>query len=565
MAILHGDMLETIDAVTSTTNLEYQITSLMDDMSKKISALLAMRDDIEIRLILSSNLEAFSDSLRTLPVELGNAVDALNSEFYGRLDYQHIDPLLDASFDVRGHGALPLLLRNESGTEEEAFASLVISRGERSSTLDIITRGIFGSQQVADISYLEESISGVADSLIGVQQEIGFVSGYGIPPLTGQAQNQAPVASTQTDLANFNAVVSTEYRFRELDLDREVIPDGLETVVVVSPAERLSDYALYQLDQFFMAGKTLLLFLDSHSIFVPQQNPNQFGPAQAPVYLPRDTGLEELIGHYGLELVRGYVMDEQSFVQRQRTAQGGISEATIYYAPIIDQTGLNRELRFLATIPEMVVLNMSPVRATAAGDERVVELFTSSVEGWITRGEEINLANPFQIQPPADEDQARVPMAQLLRGRSSSYFAGREIPRPDPAEETSDLVSTLDSDSLEIGTNRIDDGGGTLVVVGGSAMIGSIIVDAAGSSGNSLFLLNLFDALSGREDYAIMRTKGAVFAPLDETTPAVRSFIKTFNIAGLPILVVLGGLGVWLFRNRRKRQIESRFSPQERR
>ena len=212
----------------------------------------------------------------------------------------------------------------------------------------------------------------------------------------------------------------------------------------------------------------------------------------------------------------------------------------------------------------MVVLNMSPVRAAVAGDERVVELFSSSVEGWITRGEEINLANPFQIQPPADEDQDKVPMAQLLRGRSSSYFAGREIPRPEPVEEDSESASSLDSDALEIATSRIDDGSGTLVVVGGSAMIGSNVVDAAGSTGNSLFLLNLFDALSGREDYAVMRTKGAVFAPLDETTPAVRSFIKTFNVAGLPILVVLSGLGVWLFRNRRKRRIESRFSVQER-
>ena len=154
-------------------------------------------------------------------------------------------------------------------------------------------------------------------------------------------------------------------------------------------------------------------------------------------------------------------------------------------------------------------------------------------------------------------------MAQMLSGAFRSYFAGQDVPRPESGEdaEVSEAGSTLDSDTLEIATNRIDEGSGTLVVVGGSGMIGSNVLDAAGATGNSLFVLNLIDSLSGREDYAVMRTKGASYAPLDDTTPAARSFIKTFNIAGLPILVVLGGLGAWLARNRKKRRIESRFNP----
>ena len=91
-------------------------------------------------------------------------------------------------------------------------------------------------------------------------------------------------------------------------------------------------------------------------------------------------------------------------------------------------------------------------------------------------------------------------------------------------------------------------------------MIGSNVITADGNSGNAIFLLNLFDELAGRRDYAIMRTKGESFTPLDETTVGFRNFMKLFNIAGLPILVALAGIAIWLARGARKRSIEAQFA-----
>jgi ABC-2 type transport system permease protein len=38
-----------------------------------------------------------------------------------------------------------------------------------------------------------------------------------------------------------------------------------------------------------------------------------------------------------------------------------------------------------------------------------------------------------------------------------------------------------------------------------------------------------------------------------------KTFVKTFNIAGLPVLVVFLGLIVWLKRHSRKKRIQSMF------
>jgi len=56
-----------------------------------------------------------------------------------------------------------------------------------------------------------------------------------------------------------------------------------------------------------------------------------------------------------------------------------------------------------------------------------------------------------------------------------------------------------------------------------------------------------------------MRSKEQRFNPLMETKGGSRAFVKAFNIAGLPLLVILFGLGVWLHRHARKKRIQMMF------
>jgi hypothetical protein len=56
-----------------------------------------------------------------------------------------------------------------------------------------------------------------------------------------------------------------------------------------------------------------------------------------------------------------------------------------------------------------------------------------------------------------------------------------------------------------------------------------------------------------------MRGKEQRFNPLEDTQAATKTFVKAFNIAGLPILVVLFGLGVWFRRHSRKKHIQMMF------
>jgi hypothetical protein len=72
--------------------------------------------------------------------------------------------------------------------------------------------------------------------------------------------------------------------------------------------------------------------------------------------------------------------------------------------------------------------------------------------------------------------------------------------------------------------------------------------------------MNVLDYLNNREDIAIMRSKHQRFNLLEDTKSGTKAFSKTFNIIGLPILMILFGIGVWFDRKNRKRKIQKMFS-----
>jgi cytochrome c-type biogenesis protein CcmH/NrfF len=61
---------------------------------------------------------------------------------------------------------------------------------------------------------------------------------------------------------------------------------------------------------------------------------------------------------------------------------------------------------------------------------------------------------------------------------------------------------------------------------------------------------------------ARLRSEIQTFNPLNETTQLTRNAVKVVNIAGMPLVVLLFGMCVWLIRSRRRRRIRQRFSAQ---
>lgn len=585
MVLIHGDLIETIPAITSTEGLEYKITVKIRKMASEISALLGLEENVKVLLFLSSSLQAVGPhmnltGLAEVPGKVESMVEKLNDSHYGKLTFSSLDPTRDeqAGEEAQTYNLLRLRWdafqdrRGQQIPEGQGFAGLVVRHGDRVEGIRLIKVmkvPIFGTQyQLMDAAGLEQAIGEAVENVIQVNEEIGYLSSHGClelggPPIPGQ--------QTQGSLANFHDLLREDYTVRRINLKEESIPEGLASLIIAGPKEEFTDYELYEIDQYLMKGRGLIFFLDRFRE-VQTQDPNRRFRQQGPVYLPLDTGIEKLLTNYGLSSSTAYVMDESCFKQRVPERFGG-GERPIYFAPIIKNESINKEMAVLKDIKGLVMLKASPLvvdeEKAKENGLKPVRLFSSSDQSWEMKGR-IDL-NPLLLRPPGPEEPRKASaLAYVLEGGFPSYFADKPIPEKvapsetgtegDPEEEKGKGESEIDLSEILRAEATVKEGKpGGVFLVGTSEILQDNLIDREGKSPNAQFLMNVIDAFNGREAYALMRTKAQRFNPLRDIEPGTRTMIKSFNIAGLPVIVILVGGLVWLRRVSRKRMIQNMF------
>jgi ABC-type uncharacterized transport system involved in gliding motility auxiliary subunit len=581
MAFVHGDIIEAIPTIASTEGLEYRITSTIRKMSNKISALLGLDEDVSVKLFLSSSLQAVGpyiniSGIPEVPAEIERIVGRLNGKNYGRLSFAHLDPTLDREHEEEARRNDIMKLRWDTFRDrrgkvvpaDRGYAGILLQHGERTEEVGLlsVTRiPIFGTQyRLADGGEIENAINEAVENVLDINEEIGYLADHGTHSL-GMSAALAGV-SEDDSLSNFNRMLSEQYSIRQVRLEDTGVPDDLPTLIISGAREKFSDHDLYLIDQYLMKGRNLAVFLDAYEEYMPPRNQAYMMFRQQPrSYRPVSSGLEKLLSHYGFVIEKSYVLDENCFKQRISRASGG-GEQPVYFAPIIKNESISKEAAFLKNIKGLVMYKASPVRVDEARVKArglvALRLFSSSDRAWEMKGD-INLSPAFMRKPQEEEGYRRMSMAYVLEGPFPSYFADKPVPEKDEggedAGEESD-AGAVDTSSVEGSAVKVVKGKpGRIFLVGTSEILKDNIIDEGGESPNSQFVMNVIDYLNGREELAVMRSKTQRFNPLREVKPATRTVIKTANIVGLPVLVILAGLVVWGRRASRKRVIHQIF------
>lgn len=577
LVMIHGDLIEQIPTITTTDGLEYRITTAIQKMNDKISALLRLPGKIRVKMFLSPSLSSIAPwmglkQLPELPAEVERTVKALNAKTYGKLDYEFSEPPSDQRFDEVSRAYNLLALSWPASNDGKIPAGkgaigLVVEYGERKVTLpliDVVRIPIIGTQyKLVSMEDLDRMINGSVESLIAINRQLGYLADHGAAPLAGAAMPGAPPDDPQA-FSNLRELVSKSYSLAPVALSSGTIPEGIACLLIVKPREKFNDYDLYQIDQFLMQGKSLAFFLDA---FDEVQMPGQAA------YSPIETGLEPLLEHYGIQIQRAFVLDENCYRQ-ELPAQLGGGDRPIYYAPLIKSQFINQDLGFMQNIRALVAVKASPLELLA---ERVKEnglqahrLLASSEKSWEMKAP-INL-NPLILRPPARTDDLRSrSLAYLLEGSFPSYFAGKPLPiretpvkkEGEPQSEPASQPPAIDAAAIERQGQFIPKGKpGRIFLLASSEMLRNVVIDESGRGANTVLVLNVIDYLNGREGIAMMRAKEQRFIPLEDTSAGTKTFIKSFAIAGLPLLVVLFGVGVWFRRVARRKRIRAMFAPQ---
>ena len=576
IVLIHGDIIEKIPTITSIDGLEYKLTTAIKKLNNKISALLSLSEKIKIKLFLSSSLKIVApymklNNLSGLSKTIEEIVQNLNEKSYGKLEFQYLDPSKDPDLEeiINKYNIMnlkwPDFANGNIKTGNGAIGLLMVYKDKAVTIplLHILRLPIIGTHyEMADMNEMEEIISINIESLIDINEDIGYLADHGTLTIQGVSPDDPARQRGQNNLNSFKILTEQNYSIKPVNLKENNIPESLGTLIIARPTEAFTEYELFKIDQFLMRGKNLALFFDSFKEVMPGgQQGMAFG--QGPVYLPINTGLEKLLKHYGISIKKSYVMDENCYKQELPQNLGG-GQRLIYFAPLIKNKFINKDVSFMKNIKRLIAIKISPLEI----DKELIEknglaahrLFASSEKSWEMSGR-INL-NPMFISPPPADEKKSLPLAYILEGQFPSYFAGKPIPEKNNENNSDqkDNKTGIDSPKIESEGELITKGKqAKIFIISSSDMLTDNVLDQEGRSSNAVFVMNVLDYLNNREEIAIMRSKEQRFNPLRESEAGTKTFLKSFNIAGLPILVVIFGLFVLLKRHSRKKRILMMF------
>jgi len=571
LVIQQSDVVEKIEAITDPTGLEYNITSLIQKMSGKIDGLLSLAEPIQVLFYMDSALKALPiDGIDTLGDKVREVVTKCNTANYDKLRLEVLDPSVDknASLSADLYGVTRLSWK--AGTDRtgraipagEAYLGIVLKNGDRAERIELsVAPTLLGNNVITGLDKLQDRINDAVGTLVSSNPRIGYVTGHGEVDLNDQQSGQGGAILKQ--------VLSDVYEIQEVNLAEDDIPADLGLIIVNGPRREFGEHELYRIDQFLMKGKSAIFFLDSfNEINMGRQN--MFG--QQPMVLPVTTGLDPLLGHYGLSLEKNIVLDTSC---AKAPVGGEIKD--IYYVPIIRKAGFNQESVITRYLKGMVFIKASSVNADSARiKERKlsrVDLVSTSGESWLMTGQ-INY-NPFYMIPPENRDEMKKRvLALLVSGQLESYFKGKEAPLPAakegaPAKKTF-TVAKLDA-TVQSGTSRIILLGTSEITRSGFLMNARRILSSAMAGGeeqdrvfsNGFFIHSMADYLLGNDFIPEMGSKSLDFNPIERTGDTLKIILKSLNIAGVPLFVILAGLLIWKRRSLRRRGIQEEFTAKE--
>lgn len=581
VALIHGDVIEQIPSITSTEGLEYRITTVMQKLNRKVSALLKLDGKIKVRMILTSNfypvgkliglkeLDKYADDIKAL-------VERMNAKAYNRLEFERAESISDAKSPAdanifntitfawpdlpqanvkAGRGVIGLIMQHQDKTVGIPL-------------LNVVQMPLFGERyQLVEIGQMEQIINANLERMIQINEDIGYLADYGTHPLS---PNRFAGPGTVT-VGNITSLLNQTYNVKQVSLKNDPIPQGLKCLIIAGPRQKISEWALYQIDQALMNGTNLAFFVDFFEEKKDASGGMMMGNPMSNVLVPLNTGLEKMLEHYGLRIRPSVVMDEKSYRQR-RDPQWGGGEMSINFIPLIESANINKSLDYMKNIKGLFVIVGSPLELNKAQiDAQKItahELFSSSDRSW--EAKENILLHPMYIPPPASDNlRGKRPLAYMLEGKFTSYFKGKTLPvKPaDDEDGKGKGAARKRQDALKVDTSQIKREGAfrengvsaKIFVVGSSRVIGDQVIDAEGQNPNATFALNVVDVLNDRSDVAVMRSKEQSFNPLNPTSATTKFWIKTFNIAGLPLLTAVFGLLIWWRRQARKKKIRRQF------
>lgn len=344
-----------------------------------------------------------------------------------------------------------------------------------------------------------------------------------------------PYMQQQQQVDNFREVfayLSGDFDVQKVTLD-DPVPTESDLLMVVGP-DALSDTQVFHIDQFLMAGGTVIVSSGSYTTTITSQTMSA---------IPTNTGMSEWLAHNGVEIEKTMLMDTANAkLALPVTRQVGpisIQEIRMFDYPFFVEvtSGLSEESPITNSLDQVALPWSSPVAIDEEKQSNRVAttLISTSASAWRDNAPDIMpkvTADGTSPYAPTAEQKTEA-VAVLLEGQFDSFFSespeyeaaieearvaaeeeaakesegseeeAEDIDMTEPSEDTLGTVASVISRSPE--SSR-------LLVIGSSAVVSDQAIGMLGSSRGQQYSnsLQLFANIAdwSVEDTSLMSIRG---------------------------------------------------------
>ena len=461
----------------------------------------------------------------------------------GRLEFNVENPTSSNVDDLSAQYGVQEVNYKEGDEYKKAAFGLVLSHDDKFYSLPVYIKNSLFGYVIAGLDNIEESINDGLQSLLSNVQEVGYIVGH------GELDNSNP-----NEAGNFGSIVSSLYEFINIDLSKENIPAGMNTIVINGPKTDYSEEELYKIDQFIMRGGNVLFFVDS-VIYDEEMARNGGAP-----FVQHPSSLDKLLENYGVKRELNVVMDKNCY--EDYNPQMG--KLPLNWAPVLQKDQMAKDHPITNNLGYVVMLQNGSLDVTNALENKEIKttvLAKSSKEAWTV--EDDIILHPYYISEPTDNSEYGIEnLAVLLEGNFTSAF-DKAVEMTEYDEEgnvveleTNDNLSTNSHLSKSIMPGKV-------FVTSSSSITTPQVIDEKGDTPIAMFLMNVVDYMNGNSELCEMRTKSLDVHTLTIKSMNAANFWKYFNQFGLAVIFVLIGLFVWRKREARRVLINEKYNPED--
>ena len=495
-------------------------------ISKSTKKLLGQLDDI---VRVEAYFSEAPDQVKLIKDEVKDMLDEYDAFASGNLQIEFINPTEDDDLKqklrMKGIPEIQVQVREKDKIEvRNAYMGLAIVYGDKQEVIPVI-------QKTTTLEY--DLTSAILKTTRKEAKTVGFLEGHDEVDIYGQG------------FENLRRELGKQYTLRKIDVSQgSPIEGDVSTLIVAGPQSPLQANEKYEIDQFLMNGGKIVFLVDAVKM-AP-------GSIQAS---PLSTGLTDLLSHYGIQLGNNLVQDISH--DNLTYSQGGFMTITRPYPFFIKvlksyqySTGSTSEgfpADSVATsgLDSLVLPWSTSLSVVAKEGISTTIMAKTSNQAWTAQAP-YNL-DPTRMFTPPSSVKNSYPVAVLLAGEFTSFYAGKEIPSASNGDGEEDTENkNKDRKTVEKSPPT------QIVVVGTSQFLRQPRVDGLTFFQNSIDYITLGSSLIGIRSKQIsdrsFKTDPSTFARLT---------IKVLCIGTIPLLVALFGLFRFFSRMRAKRMVET--------